>query len=192
MTLKKKFTLGFALIMLLALAVMGTYAYLTSETTPAHNTFTVGNVEISLTEAAVDEYGDEDTTATERVKENTYKLIPGHSYTKDPTIFVTDDSEDCYVFAKVEDGLAEIEGEDTIAEQLVNSYGWTALPGVDGVYYQEATGGDVLTVFSYFTIKDDADVSGYGDAAIDITGYAVQKDGFPTAADAWAATFGAE
>ncbi len=185
MTLKKKFTLGFALIMLLALAVMGTYAYLTAEASPVTNTFTFGSVDITLDEAKVDEYGalDGDT----RVDGNEYKLLPGHEYVKDPTITVGADSEDCWVFAKVEDGLADIEDDDTIEAQILAN-GWEKIE--DGLYAQAAEAGDELVVFETFTIKGDAEVDQYGDAEIVITGYAVQKDGFDTAAAAWDATFG--
>ena len=186
MTLKKKFTLGFALIMLLALAVMGTYAYLTSTPGTVSNTFTIGNIEITLDEAKVDEYGalDGDT----RVAENSYKLIPGHTYVKDPTITVKADSEACWLFVKVEDELAAIE-DATIADQIIAN-GWTALSGEDGVYYktQEAVTADTeVAVFANFKVKDDADLSDYAGAKIDITAYAIQQDGLDTAADAWAA-----
>ncbi len=186
MTLKKKFTLGFALIMLLALAVMGTYAYLTSTPDPVENTFTFGNVEITLDEAKVDEDGVLDGDS--RVAGNEYKLMPGHEYVKDPTIHVDADSEDCWLFVKVEDGLAEIEADTTIEDQILAN-GWTALSGEDGVYYQEWANGDDadVPVFGTFTLTTDAPVSDYGEAKITITAYAIQADGLDEAADAWAA-----
>ena len=87
-----------ALCLCVALAVVAiggaTLAYFT-DTDEAKNTFTVGNVEIKLDETNVDDpQGD-------RVQENSYKLIPGVSYVKDPTITVLKGSEDCYVRMKV-------------------------------------------------------------------------------------------
>lgn len=93
--MKKKIV---ALCLCVALAVVAiggaTLAYFT-DTDEAKNTFTVGNVEIKLDETNVDDpQGD-------RVQENSYKLIPGVSYVKDPTITVLEGSEDCYVRMKV-------------------------------------------------------------------------------------------
>lgn len=93
--MKKKIV---ALCLCVALAVVAiggaTLAYFT-DTDEAKNTFTVGNVEIKLDETNVDDpQGD-------RVQENSYKLIPGVSYVKDPTITVLKGSEDCYVRMKV-------------------------------------------------------------------------------------------
>lgn len=90
---------------LVAGSIAGTMAYLTSKD-EVKNTFTVGQVEISLDEAKVDEKGRpvdkdgevvEDLAAAERVTGNSYKLIPGHKYTKDPTLTVLRGSEESYV-----------------------------------------------------------------------------------------------
>lgn len=74
-------------------------AYLTS-TDEVKNTFTVGQVKIKLDEAKVDENG-KPVEGAARVAENSYKLLPGHTYTKDPTIHVDAASEDCFIRAKV-------------------------------------------------------------------------------------------
>ncbi len=162
-------------------------AYLTSTTGTVTNTFTVGKVEITLDEAPTDAYGVADTSADRITTGNKYKLIPGHSYTKDPIITVKADSEPCYVFVKVVDGLANIEADTTIAAQITAN-GWAALAGVDNVYYktQAAVTADTeLHVFGSFTLKSDAAVANYASATIAITGYAIQSDGFSSAAAAW-------
>ena len=86
--------------LLVCVTVGATVAYLTSTDTVT-NTFTVGKVAINLDEADVDEYGnvlkDKDDKVLPRVKENTYKLMPGHTYTKDPTVTVLKGSETSYV-----------------------------------------------------------------------------------------------
>ncbi len=84
-----------AVILLVSASVIGTIAYLTS-TDSVTNTFTVGNVKITLDEAKVDEYGVAVESA-DRVKENTYKLLPGHTYVKDPTVTVANGSEEAHV-----------------------------------------------------------------------------------------------
>ena len=93
--MKKKLMTVLALVLVIAMSVAGTYAYLTSQDTVT-NTFTVGNVAIKLDEAKVDANGVAVTPA-ERVKANSYKLLPGHTYAKDPTVTVLKGSESSYV-----------------------------------------------------------------------------------------------
>lgn len=97
----KKKTVAFVLAMVLVFAVtVGiTVAYLTS-TDNVKNTFTVGSVKINLDEAKVNTDGTAVTPA-ERVKANEYKLMPGHTYIKDPTVTVLKGSEESYVRMKV-------------------------------------------------------------------------------------------
>ena len=94
--MKKKILLVGLLVVLVAAVSVGlTVAYLTSADTVT-NTFTVGDVEIALDEAAVNENG-EAIPGADRVKANTYKLIPGHTYVKDPTVTVKAGSAESYV-----------------------------------------------------------------------------------------------
>ena len=198
---KKIVALLLCAVLLIGASVAGTLAFLTSKATVT-NSFTVGKVVLGedgkagLDEAKVDEYGVAVTPAT-RVTENTYKLIPGHTYTKDPTIHVGANSEACWLFVKVENGIANIEadtatGEDPytkIAEQIVAN-GWTLLDGETNIYYKEATKtgetGMDYTVFGSFRLATNADVSSYASAKITVTAYAIQKDGL-TVAEAWTA-----
>ena len=192
-----------ALALVAAISIGGTIAYLTS-TDKVENSFTVGKVAITLDESKVDINGTAVTSAA-RVKANTYKLMPGHPYTKDPTVHVDADSEDSWIFVKVENGISVIEaaeatGENAytpIAKQITNN-GWTQLDGKTNIYYKKYTAGTTdkdLAVFGNFKIADNAqDISGWGAAAnakITVTAYAVQADGFTTAKAAWDATFGA-
>lgn len=98
-TAKKAMLMTLCAIILIVATVFGTMAYLTS-TDEVNNTFTVGNVKITLDEAKVDTNGSPVEGAA-RVKVNDYKLLPGHTYTKDPTIHVDAASEDCFIRAKV-------------------------------------------------------------------------------------------
>ena len=92
-------------VLLVVASVFGTMAYLTSTTGEVKNTFTVGNVAITLDEAKVNVNGNPvDANGKEvelakapRVAGNQYKLIPSHEYTKDPTVHVAAGSEDAYV-----------------------------------------------------------------------------------------------
>ena len=196
MKTKKKILMALAIvccaILLVVGSVAGTVAYLTATDTVT-NTFTVGNVAITMDETKVDAYGVA-VDGAGRVKENTYKLIPGHSYTKDPVIHVQAGSEKSYLFVKITDEIAAIQDTKTIAEQLTAN-GWTLLDG--DVWYHaavdaSASANDIdVKVFESIKIKNDAAVATYANKTIKVIAYAVQADGFTTAEAAWTATFGA-
>lgn len=188
-------------LLVMGAAVAGTLAYLTSKATVT-NSFTVGKVVLGgdgkagLDETKVDEYGDAVDPAS-RVTENTYKLIPGHTYTKDPIVHVGADSEACWLFVKIDNGIAEIEAANAGGEKpytkisgQIKANGWTLLDGKSNIYYKEAprTGDDGAdyAVFEKFRLSTDADVSRYGSARITVTAFAIQKDGLE-AAEAWSA-----
>ncbi len=167
-------------------SVFATMAYLTS-TDEVTNTFTVGNVKITLDEAKTKADGTVD--GTDRVKANTYKLMPGHSYVKDPTVHVDAASEDCWLFVKVEDEIAVIQDAKTVATQM-GEKGWTLVDGTTNVYAYSniAKANDNVVVFDNFKIKGDVTngtLAGYAGKTITVTAYAIQADGFATAADAW-------
>lgn len=85
---KKNLILTLTAVMLaFAIGVGGTIAYFTDTTESKVNEFTVGNVDITLTEP---EWKGDAT------------LMPGVSFEKDPTITVTEKSMDAYVFLKVD------------------------------------------------------------------------------------------
>lgn len=88
---KKIMMLAACAVLLVCISVGATLAYLT-DTEAVTNTFTVGQVDIDLYETGPD---------GKPVKENSYHLIPGQSYKKDPTIYVKPESEDAYVVAKI-------------------------------------------------------------------------------------------
>lgn len=93
-TKSKALLLTLCAVLLVAASVLGTMAYLTSTDTVT-NTFTVGKVEIKLDETDVT------SPAGPRVQANSYKLMPGTTYTKDPTVTVKAGSEESYVRMKV-------------------------------------------------------------------------------------------
>lgn len=191
---KKLVTLCAALALCATAIIGGTLAYFT-DTKTAENTFVVGKVAITLDEAPVDEMGV--AQQGDRVTANTYKLIPGHTYTKDPTIHVANDSEKSYLFVKVVNGIEALEaaGEGTIAKQM-EAKGWKPLANVANVYYLEGTDGkpavvsanDNKVIFENFTINGElTELNNV--SPITITAYAVQADGFAdkTAAEIWTA-----
>ena len=190
-TKSKALLMTLCAVLLVAASVLGTMAYLTSTTGEVKNTFSIGKIAITLDEAPVNEYGEVVDGA--RRTQNQYKLVPNHEYKKDPTVHVTGNSENSYIFVKVVNGIAAIEaaGDTTIAAQIEKD--WTKLVGVANVYYQEYTKQEAakdFVVFNSFTVKNDiseTDLETYKDASITITAYAVQQDGFDTAQAAWTA-----
>lgn len=103
-TKTKALLMSLCAVLLVAASVLGTMAYLT-DSKDVKNTFTVGNVAIKLDEAKVDEMGNlmknQDDTLADRVTHNEYKLLPNHTYVKDPTVTVLKPSVDSYVRMKV-------------------------------------------------------------------------------------------
>ena len=191
-TFKKAILLVVCAALLVGVGVMGTLAYLQDNTETITNTMTVGQVAITLDESKIDADG---TVLTERITSgNSYKLIPGQTYTKDPIVHVDAASENCYLFVKVVNGIAAIEkdGDTKIAKQM-EAKGWIRIGATDIYYHSNvAKAGDDVEVFDSFTIADNVkDLSAYAGATIEITAYAVQADGFANAQSAWDATFGA-
>lgn len=208
---KKLLIMSVAMVLVCAFAVGMTIAYLTS-TDRVVNTFTVGNVQIKLDEAEVDEYGNLTGSPADRVKANSYKLIPGHIYTKDPTVTVLRGSESSYIKMTVtvtkSAELDAIFGTDgAILTSIFNGYdsaNWiykgntentTANTRTYEFWYKNAvpaTTEDVAldALFDRITVPGNinndqlATIEGM---TITVNAYAIQADGFDNAADAWAA-----
>lgn len=183
-TKRKALLLSLCAVLLVVASVMGTMAYLTSTSATVTNTFTVGNVGITLDEAPVNTNGQ--VVDGNRRTENQYLLVPGQSYTKDPIVHVTANSENSWIFVKVANPLANFEAGTTIAAQI-EAKGWEELE--PGVYYKAYTKSPTLTdlpVFDNFTLKDNADtITGWGTIQpITIKAYAVQSAGL-TVQQAW-------
>ena len=171
---KKTLALVLALTLLVAGVVGGTLAWLTDQTAEVKNTFTVGDINIGLTETTTD-----------------YKMVPGNTIAKDPTVTVKANSEACWLFVKV----TESENLDTFITYAI-AEGWTALPGVDGVYYREVSAsaadqpfsvlkGDAVTVKDTVT-KEMLTAKDFANPTLTFKAYAVQKDNVASASDAWA------
>ncbi len=203
----KTVLLCISVCLLVFASVMGTLAYL-SDTDEVVNTFTVGNVDITLDEADVDELGQ--VVGTDRVKENEYHLIPGGVYVKDPTVTVKKGSEASYVRMLVTiSDMADIKavfGDDFLPENYVEGYDaaiWKCVKITDNgdntatyeFRYKEAI--DKLSqdkaLEPLFTkIKVPGEINGeelakISEMKISVLGNAIQKLGFENEDAAWAA-----
>ncbi|MBQ8559226.1 MAG: hypothetical protein IJ439_04505 [Tyzzerella sp.] len=207
----KALTMALCAVLLVVTTVFATMAFLTSQDSVT-NTFTVGEISLTLDEKDTDG-SKTDTTTDGRDKANEYHLLPSSTYEKDPTVHVAANSEDCYVYVKVTNGIAEVEATTgnyddveykSISDQI-KTLGWKQLvvdgKEVVGVYYQTVSKAKYiqeLVVFKEFKIKGDVsneELAKYATKTddtkiIEVVAYAVQSAGFDDAADAWSNTFG--
>lgn len=130
--------------MLVFSVVSGTLAWLVAETPSVVNTFSYGDINITLEESDTND-GDNNPYT------NTYRMMPGYEIEKDPVITVKKDSEDCWLFVKIEKSQAPNAFDDFMEFTVAD--GWTPLKGVDGVYYREVAANDSDLQFP--VIKDN-------------------------------------
>lgn len=178
--------LALAIVITLACAVGGTLAWLVSASDPVVNTFTYGDINITLTETDNKVDGDNDANT------NKYKMMPGESITKDPKVTVIKGSEACWLFVKLDKSTNFVDFMEYTMED-----GWVQLKDeneavVEGVFFravsaEEAAGADK----EFAVIKDNTvsvksevtkeDLNALTDAtypSLTITAYAVQQVGF--------------
>ncbi len=172
---KKSFVMVLALVLVFAVAVGGVVAWLTDTTGPVKNTFTVGDINITLTESP----------------NLDLKMVPGNTIAKDPKVTVVGGSEACWLFVKVEKSA----NFDTFMTYAMAD-GWNELAGENGVYYREV---NASTDNQDFAVLKDNHVTVNGEVTkaqleavktanqptLTFTAYAVQKDNINSAADAW-------
>lgn len=175
-----------AVVLVIGCVAGGTFAWLIDTTQEVTNTFTYGNINITLGETPRD-----------------YKIIPGATIDKDPKVTVLANSEDCYLFVKVEEGA---NWPSYLHYSIAD--GWTQGKGTDGiptnVYYREVSNSTSAQEFyvlagktghanGIVTVDTTLDKATVDQAIKDgfrptltFTAYAVQKDGSASAAEAWA------
>ena len=99
---KKAIVAVVALVLVLCCAMGGTLAWLVAKTDPVVNTFTYGDINISLWEHELNEDGLTLSTEVFTETEQTgFKMIPGNKIEKDPTVTVKADSEASWLFVKI-------------------------------------------------------------------------------------------
>ena len=211
--MKKKLMTVLALVLVVAMSVAGTYAYLTS-TDEVVNTFTVGNVAITLDEAKANLDGTL-VDGANRVKANSYKLLPGHTYAKDPTVTVLKGSENSYVkmtvtFSNAAQLDAIFDPNGATLTSIFNGYdstNWIYKGNTEDTanntrtyefWYKDTVDAlneavvldalfDSITVPGNITNEQLDSIKGM---TITVNAYAIQADGLDTPEAAWAA-FGA-
>lgn len=197
-------------VLLVAASVMGTLAYLTS-TSEVTNTFSVGQVSIKLDEAKANLDGTL-VSGADRVQANSYKLMPGHTYNKDPRVTVLEGSEASYIkmtvtFSKAAelDKIFEPTGADMTSIFVgYDTTNWLYQGSTENTtdntrtyefWYKEtvaAPDADVAldALFKQIKVPDEINneqLSTIEGMTITVNAYAIQADGFDTAEKAWAA-----
>lgn len=149
MNMKKIVASASALALTAAVAVGGTLAWLQAETNTVKNTFTVGNVAITLTEK--DQSGAV-KDATDTYQDVSFKVSPGTPVKKEADIGVTAGSEACYVFVKVTKGSTF---SANFSEPVMDS-AWTALgEGYEGIYYADVNAETAAEGTSFNVLAND-------------------------------------
>lgn len=208
--MKKTISIVALVVLVAAVSVLGTLAYLTSEDI-VENTFTVGKVAIKLDEMKVTDDGNPVVPA-ERVKKNDYKLLPGLTYSKDPTVTVLKGSELSYVklvvtVSKASESDKVLKACETPLSKVIEGYDattWILKSNTEDkeantrtyeFWYKEAVDAsaadvkldalfDRIVVPGNITNDQLLTIDGL---KIDVVAYAIQADGFEDAAAAWAA-----
>lgn len=224
----KALLLSLCAVLLVAATVFGTLAYLT-DTETVTNTFTVGSVGLKLDEADVNEKGQplknnavvdnvddadrwQPTTGDDEQK---YHLLPGQTYTKDPTVTVDAGSEESYVRMMVTvsfaNALTDAElatnldaiflgyddskwsrADKTIsADQKTITYEYRYYTTVDGKN-DAGTNADqslepLFTSIVVPSTYDNDDIAFLGGMSISVEAHAIQATGFDNADAAWSA-----
>ena len=184
----KAFVLSLAVSLMVFSLIGGSLAWLMTSTDPIVNVFTYGDIRITLTETKGEELSDG----------RYFKMTPGKVIEKDPKISVLADSEDCWLFVKIDES-SDKALSDYIEYAIAD--GWTALQEAPGVYFRTVDNSAEAQTFSVLmddkvTVKGSVtlemlqalDSSNY--PTLTFTGYAVQRDmsidAIDSAVEAWA------
>lgn len=156
---KKLLALILSVAVVASIAAAGTLAYLTSTSETVENVFTMGKIDIELWEHELQEDGSLDMDKV--VTENEYnRILPGMQMNKDPFVTVKANSEDCYLYAFVYNGLnaavpgaAELNVDTSVWEQIDWTYNITLYRLKNIV---SSTAADVpFTVFDVVSMNPD-------------------------------------
>ena len=197
---KNKLLIPIMVLILVIGVVGGTLAWLTDKTETKVNTFTVGDINITLDE----------TTSV-------YKMVPGNTIDKDPSITVKCNSEKCYLFVKVDENGTTYTKDNVTVNKTFKDYityevsdgetpnGWIKLTTVhDNVWYRIVNSDSSDQKFNVIGYTNDAGqfvsnkvlvkntvtkemLEGAATDApeLSFTAYAVQFDNMADAATAW-------
>ncbi|MBO5223449.1 MAG: hypothetical protein J6C23_02925 [Clostridia bacterium] len=170
----KLLLLVLSFVLVIGVAVGTSFAFLFDRTGTIENVFTVGNIEIELTET-----------------NNTYKLVACAEIPKDPKVTVKARSEDCWLFIKIDesDGLSEVL-EYELADGWEKYLGYT---GQGSLWYRKVSYAETIQEFyvlkdNIVTVKDvtTKKLQNVQNPTLTFTAYACQQLSVETVEEAWA------
>lgn len=199
--MKKRILTVALVVALLATCFAGTYAYL-QDSEAQTNTFTTGNVYITLDEAVVKKNaegnlvadGDNRTTENQEYKDGT-KLFPDMTVTKDPTITLDAGSENAWIAAKI----TVSNGFDLMARATKTGALFDSTADVvvdDSVLYVYVkaiqSAGAKIVLFNELNIPEtwgNTEMAAINGMTIKVEAYGVQANGFASCQAAMQAAF---
>ena len=163
---KRKYLIGALAVLLVAVVVGGTVAWLTAAN-KVTNTFTVGQV-TPPTDGDDDDIPDnppaepdEDAGETPTLEGNIYeitddlKVIPGSDSTKKPWIGIGPESEDSYVFAYIDNNMMSKTADAEESSYFVLNAGWVPVSG-QAKPYNGVTNAYTEGLFAWCGVTDGA------------------------------------
>lgn len=172
--MKKRISWLIILIMLILTASVGvTLAWIVASSRPVVNTFTVGNIELVLTENTG----------------KSYKMIPAVNIKKDPTVTVKAGSDSCWLFVKAEKST---EFDSYMTYEMAD--GWLPVEGEDNVYFRQVEGSFEDQIFAVLkenritvkeTITEEELDAVQANPTLTFSAYAIQAEGIYTVQTAW-------
>ena len=194
---KKLILTAICALLLVVATVFGTMAWLVDTDNKVVNTFTIGDIDITLDETDVDDSTPDETRDTD----NTYQLVPGAVLDKDPVIHFKAGSEKAWLFVEIENGLSGLEYQDgwaegdgfdyskvkpTIFVQMTQKYQWVKMDesDTDGrqIFYkkmpvEKTDENQDFHVFDKVFIQERIqDLTNWNNAQVIVKAYAVQAD----------------
>lgn len=175
----KIYALLLAVLLSFGGVVGGTVAWLIADTDPVVNTFTYGDINITLDEAEIGPDGepvkDPEGNPIRKPEGNDYVMVPGNTIKKDPKVTVLSGNEDCWLFVKLEKSGGNVTvGEATYSFDDFLEYdllldnqetpdaieGWQPLTDaagtvVEGVYYYQVDADTDSQPAEYYIIQDN-------------------------------------
>ena len=180
--MKKILVLALAALLLVAVSVAGTVAYLSDRTDEVANTFTPTTFDINLTESG--------TTPWEKA------LVPGTTYDKDPTVTIENEDIKIWLFVEVTDTATQyledcklFYHDDVDTQNKWNQGDGADVP--DNVWYRDVEPSEVesieLIYGSEVTVSPDLTLATMptSDVELSFKAYACQYDNLTAVKDAW-------
>ncbi len=205
---KKPLLIVVAMALVCVVAIAGTLAYLTAQTSAVTNTFTaaglIENTDFKLTESKANE-SEEDGVGhyvldeDDQVVGNNYTVVPGVDLPKDPRVTITGGKleQNAYLFIEVVDSTPATLTYDITSDwiEITDAVGNNG--GQIYAYNSEvspAAADQVFFIIEDNTVVVDGEYAAPADNASEqlvFYAYLAQSAGFDDAAAAWSATFGA-